>query len=472
MRQKTKIVCTIGPATWDENVLKTLIDTGLTVARINASFADAAEIKRVTALIRSLSDRVAVLLDLKGHKIRVSDFGDPIQLEAGQDFILDTNPDSEHVSVSYENLHKDIAVGASILLDDGKVHMQVKAIEGTKIICIVKNTAELKRLKTVNVPGTRLSFDPLTEKDKVDIQAGVECDVDLIAGSFVRDVEDVRAIKERIEGTDIGIIAKIEDPLGVRNFDEILENVYGIMVARGDLGVEIPYEQVPILQKEFIKKCNILGKPVIVATHMLESMTNSPAPTRAEVSDVANAVFDGTDAIMTSAETSTGAYPVEAITTMAKVSLNVEKMSESKSYDDNAETILKYNGKESNAFTRSSIAIAKATAEACRNLPIAAIIVLSKGGFTARMIARHHLKQPIYTYVRKEKAAKQLALTHGVSAKLLESQDQDRDSAIKRIIAEAKSDGAVKPGDLVAVTIGSLAFVDTHASILDIQTVE
>ncbi len=469
-KHKTKIVCTIGPATWEPETLKKLAELGMTVARVNASFADAAEIKRVTHLIRETTPDVMVLLDLKGHKIRISDFPEPKEIHAGQDYIFNTDPTSQDVVVSYEDLHKDIKPGARLLIDDGKLHFEVSRVEGTQIICKALNSGMMKRLKTVNVPGTYLSFDPLTEKDKADIEAGIEVGVDMIAGSFVRDANDVQAITDRIQNTDIAIVAKIEDPHGVKNFDEILQHVDGIMVARGDMGVEIPYEQVPVLQKEFIKKCNRAGKPVIVATHMLESMTSSPSATRAEVSDVANAVFDGTDAIMTSAETSTGTYPIDAISTMSNILNYIEPLIKPHVYEHDIDEVIKYHT-ESDSLTSIAIAISKSTAEACENLPIKAVLVVSKGGFTARMIARHKIAQPIYTYVTKEIYAKQLALSRGIKSFVLEETLDDRDMAITQVIEKAKRDGVVESGDLVAIVIGSQLFSGIYASMLEIQKV-
>lgn len=467
---KTKIVCTIGPSSWDPNVLKEMIEFGMTVARINASFADAEEIKRVTKLIRSLSDKVAVMLDLKGHKIRISDFGEPRELKAGEELILDTNPQSKHISVSYENLHKDISPGAKILIDDGKIHLEVVKIVGTQIITKVLNSGLLKRLKTVNVPGTYLKFDPLTEKDKVDIQAGIEAGVDFIAGSFIRDVRDVNAIKERIAGTNIEIIAKIEDPLGVKNFDSILQNVYGIMIARGDLGVELPYEEIPFLQKEFIKKCKEVGKPVIVATHMLESMTTSPSATRAEVNDVANAIFDGADAIMTSAETSTGKYPIEAIRVMHKVASFIESKTNAIEYSSDA-SLIKIHNHKNNDVADMAIAIAHATAEACRSMSISSVIVFSKTGFTSRVLSRWNIKQPIYTFTLTEEWARKLSLSRGIYATAIPSLSNNRDLAIQQVLEHAKNIGIIKPNQLIAIVIGSQVFSGVNASTLELQKV-
>jgi pyruvate kinase len=468
---RTKIVCTIGPATWEPKILQILIDHGMTVARINASFADAAEIIRVTKLIRELSDQVCVMLDLKGHKIRVSDFGEPKQLTAGEELILSTDPKSEHISISYPDLHKDMHIGGHILIDDGKIRLEVIKIEGTEITCRVLNNAVLKRLKTVNVPGTYLSFDPLTEKDKVDIGAGVEAGVDLIAGSFVRDLNDVIAIRDRIGDSDIGIIAKIEDPLGVKNFDEILENVYGIMVARGDLGVELPYEQIPVLQKEFVKKCRSYGKPVIVATHMLESMTSNPAPTRAEVNDVANAIYDDTDAVMTSAETSTGQYPIETISVMHNIAKYIEPRTEIKEYDLDSDLIKQYNFKVSDDIADRAIAIAGATVDACQTLDVKSVIVVSKGGFTARLISRQNIPQPIYAFTETVQASRRLAMSKGIYADMIPELSTDRDIATKQIIAHAKNEGLVAEGDLVALVIGSQMFSGVNASTLELQRI-
>lgn len=465
---KTKIVCTIGPSTWDPEILKKLMDRGMTVARINASFADAEEIHRTTNLIRSLSNEVCVMLDLKGHKIRLSDFGDPIELRTGQELILDTNPESNNISISYPNLHKDIKIGAPILIDDGKIKLEVKNIEGTTIICEVKNNGILKRLKTVNVPGTYLSFDPLTDKDKADIQAGVDAKVDLIAGSFIRDLRDVDAIKDRIKGTEIGIIAKIEDPLGVKNFDEILANVHGIMVARGDLGVELPYEEIPALQKEFITKCKNVGKPVIVATHMLESMISNPAPTRAEVNDVANAIYDGADAIMTSAETSTGQYPVEAIEVMHNVANFIEPRTEVREYSYDIEHIKVYNQKNTDDVADRAISIAKATVEVCKTLDIKSVIVVSKTGFTARIIARSNIKQPVYAFTSTLASSRKLALSKGIYSVTIDKLSDNRDIAAKQIINHAKKHKLVKEGDLVALVIGSQLFSGANSSSLEL----
>jgi pyruvate kinase len=469
---KTKILCTIGPATWERDVLDKIIHNGMTVARINASFADEAEIKRVTSLIREINQDVSVLLDLKGHKIRVSDFGEPIEVEQGQELILSTDPNYSGISISYENLHNDINVGDRILIDDGKVQLLVKEIRGQEIICECQNKGVIMRLKTVNVPGVKLSFDPLTEKDKVDIQAGIEAGVDFIAGSFVRDVNDIYAIKERIATTDIEVIAKIEDPLGVRNFDSILQEVYGIMIARGDLGVEIPYEEVPPLQKQFIEKCNLVAKPVIVATHMLESMTKSPTPTRAEVSDVANAIYDGTDAIMLSAETSTGSYPIEAVDVMNKVSHKIQPMLKTRVYEDDIAQVLELNKRDVNDnFAISAISITKGLYEISKNIDLKAVLVLTKTGFTARLISRLVLPYETYAFVPTRNVARKLNLTGRINPFIIENLGESRDLTMSEIVEYSKNKGIIAEGDFVAIVIGSRIFSGKSASIIELKKV-
>lgn len=472
---KTKIVCTIGPATWDTEVLKDLISNGMRVARINASFADGPEIERVTTLIRSVSNEVAVLLDLMGHKIRINDIGDtPIEVKAGEKIILSTDPNYDGIVVSYENLHLDISTGERILIDDGKVRLRVLEIRGKEIECEVENNSLIKRKKTVNVPGVHLSFEPLTEKDKSDIQSGLKADVDFIAGSFIRDEEDVKAIRSWIpNGNDTKIIAKIEDPIGVMHFDEILRSVDGIMVARGDLGVEVEYAKVPVLQKEFIKKCNEVGKPVIVATHMLESMTESPAPTRAEVSDVANAIYDGADAVMLSAETSTGKYPKDAVRVIKNVSEEIESRVQLANYSFDEGNVLFYNNRaEDDLFLRSAIAITKAQLPLSMSLEIKSILVLTKRGFSARLLSRLKLPQTIYAFVSSEKLARQLNLSRGVKAVYIKDLDiNSREQAIARLIQEAKDRGIVETGDLVSLVIGSQVFGQNSASILELEKI-
>ncbi|MCA9382598.1 pyruvate kinase, partial [Candidatus Dojkabacteria bacterium] len=322
--KKTKIICTIGPATWNKETLAQLYEAGMNGARLNASFADSKDIREFIKMVRSVSPSIATILDTKGHKIRLNQFRKPIVLKEDEEFVIHAKPKKGTIYVTYKDLAKDLKVGSTILIDDGRIELEVKDIDSDRIITRVEQGGELKKGKSVNVPGTHLNFPPLTDKDYEDISLAIELKFDYIAASFIRNIEDVKVIKKLLNGSRTKLIAKIEDPEGVANFDSILSEVDGIMVARGDLGVEIPAEKVPILQKQFIKKCRLYGKPVIVATHMLESMVTNSHPTRAEVNDVANSIYDGADALMLSAETSTGRFPIKATKNMSRIAREVE----------------------------------------------------------------------------------------------------------------------------------------------------
>lgn len=324
---KTKIIATIGPSCWSEDVLRKMVNNGMTAARINASFADFAEMERVANLLRSISPEVTLILDLMGHKIRVTGFDQDITLNAGDEITLvseNSAASANTIKVTYDTLCDDVTRGTKILIDDGQIILQVKDIQGEQVISTVLYGGTLKRRKTVNIPGVHLRFPALSEKDRSDIKSAIEIGYDYVCGSFVRDEHDVELLQNELAGSSIKLIAKIEDYEGVQNFDKILEKVDAIMIARGDLGVELPIEQVPNIQREFIKKSRQTGKPVIVATQMLESMRENIRPTRAEVSDVSTAVMEGADAVMLSAETSTGKYPAESVEMMCKTIVATE----------------------------------------------------------------------------------------------------------------------------------------------------
>ncbi|MEW9033825.1 MAG: pyruvate kinase, partial [Planifilum fimeticola] len=332
--RKTKIVCTIGPASEELSVLKRLMEAGMNVARLNFSHGSheehARRIERIRRAAEETGKTVAILLDTKGPEIRTGDLRDgEVELKEGETFILTAEPvegDASRVSVSYAGLPEDVHPGSTILIDDGLIKLTVVEVRGKEIVCRVVNSGLLKNRKGVNVPGVRIQLPGITSKDAEDILFGLERGIDFIAASFVRKKEDVLEIRKLLEdrGADIPIIAKIENQEGLDNLDSILEVADGLMVARGDLGVEIPAEEVPLVQKRMIRKCNLLGKPVITATQMLDSMQRNPRPTRAEASDVANAILDGTDAIMLSGETAAGKYPVEAVETMARIASRAE----------------------------------------------------------------------------------------------------------------------------------------------------
>lgn len=319
---KIDIICTIGPASWSDEMIIKMIHAGMSVARINASFADHTEIKRIMNLVKSVNPDVEVMLDLMGNKIRIAKLQESKEIKNGEIVIIECDPlndDQDKLHITYENLYTDIKLDAPILIEDGRIRLKVTKIEGTHIYTEVIIGGLVKNGKTLNVPGTNLTFDTLTTKDTADLKVGIEINVDKIAVSFVRNALDIEHVKSFLNGRDIKIISKIENPQGVENFDEILNISEGIMVARGDLGVEMPLESIPILQKQFIKKANAHNKYIIVATEMISSMVENATPTRAEVSDIANAVMDGANALMLSAESSVGKYPVESIEYMKKI---------------------------------------------------------------------------------------------------------------------------------------------------------
>lgn len=460
MYKKTKIVATIGPASWDNDILTKMIESGLNVARINTSHAIEGEIERVTKQIRSLSDDVAILVDLEGPKIRLNDFGDePIEISDGQEFTFGCEPGSQKVTVSYKNLCKDVRTGSRLLVDDGKLVFDVIRVDGTDVIARAVKGGLMKKKKTLNVPGVHLSFSGLAEKDYNNILLAISVNADYISGSFIRNVEDVELIKTLTNNTNIKIISKIENPEGVMNFDAILHVSDGIMIARGDLGVELPAHQVPILQKQFIKKCNAAGKPVIVATQMLESMTTNPSPTRAEVNDVANAIFDGADAVMLSGESSVGKYPVEAVTVMANVAREVEP---------HIEPIMVTGMAGAKPATN---AIVRAVADICQNLPIDKVLVATATGTTAISLSRFRLKQPIYAFTNDAVFKRRLCLHRGVQGEVLDSSGSSRDLGVKNVARDAYNAGLVSESDLVVIVAGANIMGQGATNMLEIQRV-
>ncbi len=453
--RKTKIVCTIGPATNDEAILRDLMLAGMDVARINFSHGthEAAKVMvdRIKKVRAELDLPVAILLDTKGPEIRLRKFKDgKVTLKEGQTFTLCTNDvegDENMVSVTYEDLPKDVSVGTRILIDDGLIEMQVTSVKNDKIVCIVQNGGQISDSKGVNVPNTELSMPYLSEKDRADILFGIEQDFDFIAASFCRTAEDALEIKQLLErngGRDINLIAKIENAQGVQNIDEILSVADGIMVARGDMGVEIDMQDLPVIQKDLIRKTYRAGKRVITATQMLDSMIRNPRPTRAEVSDVANAIYDGTSAIMLSGETAMGKYPVEAVKTMASIA-------------ERTETDIDYVRRLKNMEFESGFdvtnAISHATCTTAHDLGAAAIIALTYSGGTARQISRFRPNCPIIAPTISEKARRQLNLSWGVvpvASQVAANSDELFDSAVD----SAEHMNLVKNGDLVVITGG------------------
>gem|GEM_PF-312857 len=448
--RKTKIVCTIGPASESLENTKKLIEAGMNVARLNFSHGDFEEhgnrIKNIRQACRELGKTVAILLDTKGPEIRLGNLAEePIELKAGEYVTLTTENilgDRNRIPVTYQDLPRDVKPGDTILLDDGLIGLKVIEVQGTEIKCEIQNSGPIKSKKGVNVPGVAISLPGITEKDANDILFGIEQGIDFIAASFVRRASDVLEIRELLEknnASHIQIIAKIENRQGVDNLDEILEVADGLMVARGDLGVEIPVEEVPLVQKMMIEKCNRVGKPVITATQMLDSMQRNPRPTRAEATDVANAIFDGTDAIMLSGETAAGKYPVESVLTMARIA-------------ERAEAALEYREifirRASGQQTTVTEAISQAVANSALDLDANAIITSTESGYTARMVSKYRPKAPIIAVTPSEHVMRALQLVWGVIP-VLGTPAKTTDEMFDIAVNGAIRSGLVKLGDTV-----------------------
>ncbi|MFD1426010.1 pyruvate kinase [Kroppenstedtia sanguinis] len=452
--RRTKIVCTIGPASEQPETLRKLVQAGMNVARLNFSHGNHEEhlrrIERIRQVEKELGQTVAILLDTKGPEIRTGVLREEqVELKTGEQIILTTEEvegDASRVSISYKRMTEDVQPGSIILVDDGLISLQVEKVEGTEITCRIENGGPLKDRKGVNLPGVSLQLPGITEKDAEDIRFGVQHGVDFIAASFVRKPNDVLEIREILEehNADIHIISKIENEEGVNNLDGILNVSDGIMVARGDLGVEIPAEEVPVLQKEMICKCNHQGKPVITATQMLDSMQRNPRPTRAEASDVANAIFDGTDAVMLSGETASGKYPVEAVETMAIISSRAE---ESLQYADLFQERIR-------ALDMSiPDSISQAVVHTADTLKASAIITSTESGKTARMVSKYRPRAPIVAVTRNQQVMRHLALVWGivsVEGEKVETTDEMLGTAIQSTIQS----GYVHHGELVVITAG------------------
>ncbi|MFE6799963.1 pyruvate kinase [Paenibacillus chitinolyticus] len=455
--RKTKIVCTIGPASESKENLKKLVTAGMNVMRLNFSHGDFEEhggrIKNIRAACEELGGRnVSILLDTKGPEIRLGKLKEePIELAAGEMITLTTEEvlgDRERVSVTYEGLAEDVKPGDTILIDDGLIGLTVEAVQGNDIKCRIVNSGPIKSKKGVNVPGVSISLPGITEKDANDIIFGIEQGIDFIAASFVRkasDVLEIRELLERHNASHIQIISKIENQEGVDNLDEILEVSDGLMVARGDLGVEIPPEDVPVVQKQMIKKCNLVGKPVITATMMLDSMQRNPRPTRAEASDVANAVFDGSDAVMLSGETAAGKYPVEAVETMSRIALRAEAALEYR------EIFLRQAHALQTTVTES---ISQSVANAALELDAKAIVTATESGYTARMVSKYRPKAPIVAVTRNPQVMRRLNLVWGVQPVLLHGDAQTTDELFEQAVDGSIREGYVDLGDIVVITAG------------------
>jgi len=483
MFRKTKIICTLGPATDKGDVLRQLITEGMNVARFNFSHGSYEEQKarldKLVALRKELGRPVAALLDTKGPEIRLKDFTEgKVELKAGQTFTLTTEDiegDANRVAITYKNLPNDVKVGNRILIDDGLIGMEVVSItpvEGEKeledgsqqmdINCRVLNSGFVSNKKGVNVPNVELTMPYISEKDYNDIVFGVENDYDYIAASFVRTADDVLAIRQILKekgGTDIKIISKIENMQGVQNIDEIIRVSDGVMVARGDMGVEIPLEDVPVMQKMIIKKCYESGKIVVTATQMLDSMMKNPRPTRAESTDVANAIYDGTSAIMLSGETAAGAYPVEALQTMVRIAMRTEK---------DINYWYRFHARHTQVDPDMTSAISHATCTMSEDLNAAAIITVTKSGRTARMVSKYRPATPIVCGCLTEKVYRQMGLCWGIHPLLLEEKNNADDLFDYAVDATEKA-GYISRGDVVILTAGVPLGVSGTTNLIKVQ---
>lgn len=471
--KKTKIICTLGPSSTKPEILEKMLKAGMNVARFNFSHGTHESHKKDMDLFKSVRDKLkipaAVLLDTKGPEIRFKKFeGGKIELKEGDSFTLTTDDilgNNTIGAISYEDLPRQLKTGNRILVDDGKIALEVESVLNNEIHCIVKNGGVISDRKSINVPYVSLDMEYLSEADKADILFGIQEDVDFIAASFVRRKEDVIELRKFLEyngGMDIKIISKIENIEGVNNFDEILAHSDGIMVARGDMGVEVEYERLPGLQKRFIKRCYQSGKMVITATQMLDSMINSPSPTRAEITDVANAIFDGTSAIMLSGESAVGKYPVESVEVMAKIAARAET--------DLLEMKLA-SGIHYEVDTRDTTnAVCDACCKAAMDLKAKAIIAVTKTGGTARRMSKFRPNISIIAATPENKTFHQLALSWGVYPVLAKYQNTAED-LFRHAIACAKQIDMCQKGDMVVITAGVPLNVKGTTNLLRVETV-
>ena len=468
--RKTKIVCTIGPACDSQDMLEKLAVAGMNVARLNMSHADhqhtAQTIQNIRMVSEAIGRPIGILMDLQGPKIRVGTLQQPADLKPGGFFTLTTRDvpgDNHEVHVPFKELPQSVSAGQTLLLDDGLIELKVDAVTETEIRTKVVRGGELKSKKGINLPQSTIRIPSITEKDVKDLDFGIDHEVDMIAMSFVRKPQDVLDLRKKIEDRDseIPIISKIEKHEGVKNIDGIIDVVDGVMVARGDLGIEIPMAEVPIVQKMIISKCNARGIPVITATQMLDSMIRNPIPTRAEATDVANAVFDGTDALMLSGETAFGEYPLKAVETMARIA----KYTEESTYYKNAIA-----AKAPRPSLSMTDAVAQSTTESARVLKAQAIITATQTGYSARKVSKYRPQLPILAVTNDPKVVNRLTLLWAVLPLLIGS-PRNLDEMIQDSVDACMQKGYVKNGDLVVITAGVMTGIPGGTNIMKIHVV-
>ncbi len=474
MLKKTKIVCTLGPASSNEETIEGMLRNGMNVARLNFSHGTHEDHRRTIELFRKVRDRLdipaAVLLDTKGPEIRLKDFENGSEiLEKGQEFILtsdDVKGTSQRVATTYKALPNQVKKGTSILIDDGRIRLEVMETTDADVKCTVISGGKVSNRKGVNIPNKSLDLEYISEADRRDILFGIEMDVDYVAASFVRKGDDVKQLRRLLNengGERIKIISKIENMEGIENFRDILELSDGIMVARGDMGVEVDFEKLPGIQKKFIKECCRAGKPVITATQMLESMTSNPAPTRAEITDVANAVFDGTSAVMLSGESAAGKYPVETVETMSRIVRQAEA---------DAEEVNQYKFLEVESDEKDvSNAMGHAACTTARDIKASIIIAVTTSGYTAEMMSKYKPTTPIIAATSEVKTYHQQALTRGVYPVLTKLSNN-----INELMGEAcegaKRMGFAEDGDLAVISAGMPLQVSGTTNLIRVKNVE
>ena len=474
MLKKTKIVCTIGPASRDADTMREMLEAGMNVARLNFSHGTHEEHRNTIETFRRVRDEqdrpAAILLDTKGPEIRLGDFENGSEiLEEGDEFTLTSEEcpgTKERVSTTYKALPSQVSLGTSILIDDGRVRLRVAGTTEDEVRCIVVNGGKVSNRKGVNIPNQSLDLEYISEADRQDILFGIEMDVDYVAASFVRSGADVKILRSLLNengGDRIKIISKIENTEGIENFKEILALSDGIMIARGDMGVEVDFEKLPGIQKKFIKECCKAGKTVITATQMLESMTHSPAPTRAEITDVANAVFDGTSAVMLSGESAAGDYPVETVKAMAKIVSQAE---------EDAEEVNQYKFLEVETNDRDvSNAMGHAACTTAHDIKASAIVAITTSGYTAEMMAKYKPVEPIIAATPDSKTYHQQALTRGVYP-VLTQRSSNWNDLMEKAIEGAERMKFVKKGDCIVLSAGMPLQVPGTTNLIRVKTIE
>lgn len=455
--RKTKIICTLGPAVDSDERITQIINAGMDCARLNFSHGTHEEqevrLNRARRIAGELNRHIPILLDTKGPEIRLKDFENgSVVVEKGSLFTFDTDKETpgtkERIGLTYDKLAKNVEAGTKILVDDGKIELKVTAIKGSKVICKVITGGKLSNHKSINIPNVEIPMPYLNDVDKSDLLFGIEHNVEYIAASFVRCADDLKKLRKFLKdngGQDIKVISKIENGQGINNFDEILELSDGIMVARGDMGVEINFEKIPAIQKMMIEKCNREGKIVVTATQMLESMTENPRPTRAEVSDVANAIYDGTTVIMLSGESAAGRHPVEAVRTMANIAVNAE---------NTINYYEKYVDSSADMEPNLKNAICASAYNAAKYLDAKAIVVLTRSGATANILSRFHPECPVIAATISERGRNQLNLVWGITPVAAENLDS-ADKFVEYAVSKAVESRLVKRGDNIVVILAS-----------------